>query len=226
MKGPRAAVSAVEAAVEDIAPRWISATRRGPARGLRAGRAQVGMGRRSLLAAPALDAPPAILITILTDAGRNGPRRRAGSSAGPRDQAAARPRRGSGPDAGAVTGGAILVVDDDPSILATVQEILALEGYPVTTAVNGAEALRSIEQARPALVLLDMRMPVLDGWGFADALKARGLAVPVLVMTAAQDARRWAAEIAAAGYIAKPFGLLDLLRAVARFVPPPPGDAG
>src|SRR5207248_10755153 len=75
MKGPRAAVSAVEAAVEDIAPRWISATRRGPARGLRAGRAQVGMGRRSLLAAPALDAPPAILITIPTDAGRNGPRR-------------------------------------------------------------------------------------------------------------------------------------------------------
>jgi len=52
---------------------------------------------------------------------------------------------------------------------------------------------------------------------------ARGLAVPVLVMTAAQDARRWAAEIAAAGYIAKPFGLLDLLRAVARFLPPPAG---
>jgi len=125
-----------------------------------------------------------------------------------------------------VTGGAILVVDDDPSILATVQEILALEGYPVMAAANGAEALRSIEQARPALVLLDMRMPVLDGWGFADALKARGLAVPVLVMTAAQDARRWAAEIAADGYIAKPFGLLDLLRAVARFVPPPAGGEG
>ena len=107
-----------------------------------------------------------------------------------------------------------------------VQEILALEGYPVMAAANGAEALRSIEQARPALVLLDMRMPVLDGWGFADALKARGLAVPVLVMTAAQDARRWAAEIAADGYIAKPFGLLDLLRAVARFVPPPAGGEG
>src|SRR5438477_317480 len=59
-------------------------------------------------------------------------------------------------------------------------------------------------------------MPVLDGWGFADALTARGLAVPVLVMTAAQDARRWAAEIAADGYLAKPFGLLDLLRAVVR----------
>jgi len=56
MKGPRSTLSAVEAAVEDVAPRWTSATRRGLTRGLRAGRAQVGMGRRSQLAAPALDA--------------------------------------------------------------------------------------------------------------------------------------------------------------------------
>jgi CheY-like chemotaxis protein len=115
------------------------------------------------------------------------------------------------------------VVDDDPAILATVEEILTSEGYVVATATNGAQALEAIEQARPALVLLDMRMPVLDGWGFARGLQARGVAVPVLVMTAAQDARRWAEEIAADGYLPKPFRLLDLLDAVERFVPPPAG---
>ena len=110
----------------------------------------------------------------------------------------------------------ILVVDDDPSILTTVCEILDLEGYPVETAANGAEALRAVERSRPSLVLLDMRMPVLDGWGFARALKERGLQLPILVMTAAQNARRWAEEIGADGHLAKPFELPDLLDAVER----------
>src|SRR5215210_5782201 len=99
----------------------------------------------------------------------------------------------------------ILVVDDDPSIRLTVCEILELEGYPVASAADGAEALRSVEQHAPSLVLLDMRMPVLDGWGFAREVKARGLRLPILVMTAAQNARLWAEEIGAQGYVAKPF---------------------
>ena len=130
---------------------------------------------------------------------------------------------GAPADRGELAQDTILVVDDDPAILATVEEILMSEGYAVATATNGAQALEAIERARPALVLLDMRMPVLDGWGFAQGLRARGVAVPVLVMTAAQDARRWAAEIAADGYLPKPFRLLDLLDAVERFVPPPGG---
>jgi CheY-like chemotaxis protein len=68
----------------------------------------------------------------------------------------------------------------------------------------------------PALVLLDMRMPVLDGWGFAAAVRQQGLPVKILVMTAAQDAAAWAAEIGADGYIAKPFDVSDLLEAVYR----------
>jgi two-component system chemotaxis response regulator CheY len=108
----------------------------------------------------------------------------------------------------------ILVVDDDPSILAVVREILESEGYPVRSAADGVQALAVIEHERPSLVLLDMRMPVLDGWGFARAIKERGLKLPILVMTAAQDARRWAREIGADGYIAKPFDLFDLLKAV------------
>ncbi len=110
----------------------------------------------------------------------------------------------------------ILVVDDDPSILATVSEILEFEGYPVRTATNGAEALQLIEQEPPSLVLLDMRMPVLDGWGFARRLGERGVRLPIVVMTAAQDARRWAEEIGAAGYVPKPFELPELLDTVER----------
>ncbi len=110
----------------------------------------------------------------------------------------------------------VLVVDDDPAILTTVSEILQFEGYAVRTATNGAEALRLVEHARPWLVLLDMRMPVMDGWGFARALRARGIDVPIVVMTAAADSRRWAEEIGAAGHVAKPFELLDLVGAVER----------
>jgi CheY-like chemotaxis protein len=116
----------------------------------------------------------------------------------------------------------ILIIDDDPAIRATVAEILESEGYSVATASNGADGLQSLDRIDAALVLLDMRMPILDGWGFARALHARGIQVPILVMTAAQDARRWAREINAEGYIAKPFDLLDLLDAVGRFVPPAP----
>ena len=113
--------------------------------------------------------------------------------------------------------GPILIVEDDPEILGTVADILEFEGYEVERASNGLEALRIIEQVRPRLVLLDMRMPVLDGWDFAKALEQRNIYVPILVMTAAADARRWAQEIGAAGYLAKPFDLSDLLSVVARF---------
>ncbi len=112
--------------------------------------------------------------------------------------------------------GPVLVVDDDPSILAVVSETLQLEGYPVETASNGLEALRAVERVRPSLVLLDMRMPIMDGWSFARELRRHGVRVPIVVMTAAQSAECWAEEIDAAGYLAKPFELVDLLMAVER----------
>lgn len=108
----------------------------------------------------------------------------------------------------------VLVVDDDDAIRETVADVLRSEGYDVNTAANGAEALVSVDGAPPRLVLLDMRMPVLDGWGFVEGLNARGVRLQILVLTATQDARRWAEEIGADGYIAKPFDLDDLLAAV------------
>lgn len=108
----------------------------------------------------------------------------------------------------------ILVVDDDPTIRSTVSEILELEGYRVETAINGAEALEKVRMNPPSLVILDMRMPVMDGWGFARNLRLEGIHLPILVMTAAQNAQRWAEEIEADAYIPKPFDLDDLLSAV------------
>lgn len=115
----------------------------------------------------------------------------------------------------------VLAVDDDPSILDLMIDILSGEGYRVLPAQNGAEALRVLEGDRPCVVLLDMRMPTLDGWGFASAMRDRGLRYPVVVVTAAENARVWAQEIGADAYLAKPFHLKDLLRVVERFCPPP-----
>ena len=108
----------------------------------------------------------------------------------------------------------ILIVDDDPAIRETIVEVLVEEGYSVEAATNGAEGLAAVRRSPPALVLLDMRMPVLDGWGFARALEEAGLRLPIIVMTAAQDASRWAHEIQAVGVLPKPFDLNDLLQAV------------
>jgi two-component system, chemotaxis family, chemotaxis protein CheY len=112
---------------------------------------------------------------------------------------------------------AVLVVDDDPAIRETIGQILEYEGHPVQTAANGKEALAILEQDNLDVVLLDMRMPILDGWGFAAAAKARGVRTPIVVMTAARDARAWAQEIEAAGYLPKPFELTELLSIVDRF---------
>ena len=116
----------------------------------------------------------------------------------------------------------VLVVDDEPELRSVVTLILDAEGYQVAEAANGAEALQVLEQTQPACVLLDMRMPVLDGWGFARELEARHLHIPVVVMTAAQDAQSWCDEIGAQACLPKPFDMGDLLDTVERVC----GEAG
>ena len=115
----------------------------------------------------------------------------------------------------------ILVVDDDPTILLSVAELLELEGYAVATASNGAEALEMTLRLEPNLVLLDMRMPVLDGWGYARSARSEGLAPRIVIMTAAHDARRWADEIGAEAYVPKPFEADELITTVARLLQAP-----
>jgi CheY-like chemotaxis protein len=110
----------------------------------------------------------------------------------------------------------ILVVDDDLGIRSALAAFLEDAGYLVEEAANGREALTWLERQHPTLVLLDMRMPVMDGWEFARALRARRIAVPLVVMTAARDAQAWAEEIAAEAYVSKPFDYDVLLSTVER----------
>src|SRR5947208_8049990 len=86
--------------------------------------------------------------------------------------------------------GMVLVVDDDTSILDTVSSILSGEGYDVVSASSGQEALDAVARKLPLLILLDMRMPVMDGWAVARALRGRGITAPSRVLPARGSARR------------------------------------
>lgn len=109
----------------------------------------------------------------------------------------------------------ILVVEDDDGIRDLVDLVLSSAGYEVLTAPNGAAALQLVGHVHPDLVLLDMRMPVMDGWEFARQYRARPEPhAPILVLTAARDAAVRAAEIHANGYLGKPFDMQELLTLV------------
>jgi CheY-like chemotaxis protein len=111
----------------------------------------------------------------------------------------------------------ILVVDDDASIRDFIEMALTDEGYQVALATNGLEALDQLAADPPSLILLDMAMPVMDGWAFAEAYRARpGPHAPIVVVTAAHEAAERAAQVRADDYIAKPFDLDRLLEMVER----------
>jgi DNA-binding response OmpR family regulator len=115
----------------------------------------------------------------------------------------------------------VLVVEDDPDLLALVEMLLADAGHRVRTAPEGRAALARVEEELPGLILLDMRMPGMNGWDFARELRARhGSPCPIVVVTAAEDARRSAEAIGADGFIAKPFDIDEVLAIVERFVGP------
>jgi CheY-like chemotaxis protein len=117
--------------------------------------------------------------------------------------------------------GPILLVDDDATSRSLVTEALGDEGYQVVTAADGAAALEIVASRRPCVILLDMRMPGMDGWAFAGAYRRRpGPHAPIVVCSAAADARQRAAEIEAAGHLAKPFGLDALLAVAQRYARP------
>jgi CheY-like chemotaxis protein len=119
---------------------------------------------------------------------------------------------------GMAPNGSVLVVDDDDSIREFVSVALTDEGYDVLTAADGAEALETVRRRMPGVILLDMRMPVMDGWEFSRAYRASPEPhAPIVVVTAARDVEDRARQIEADGYLAKPFDLDDLLAIVKRF---------
>jgi CheY-like chemotaxis protein len=117
----------------------------------------------------------------------------------------------------------VLLVEDDKDIREAVSAVLEAEGYTVLTAGNGQEALKILERGQPCVVLLDLMMPVMDGWDFMEAVKkTRRLEdLPVVVVSAyserkAEGVRR---------VLKKPLDVNQLLAAVADYCCCPPKPA-
>src|SRR6267143_2618705 len=118
-----------------------------------------------------------------------------------------------------VAGKRVLVVDDDPDIRELLFTALEDEGFEVVPAENGREALAIIKTFRPDVIVLDLMMPVMDGWQFANELRARDEGdedIPLVLLSAARDLKTHAKALAAADIIEKPFDLSELLPKIAR----------
>ena len=111
----------------------------------------------------------------------------------------------------------ILIVDDDRDVLAIEREVLAEHGFTVREAHDGAEALRAMDEDPPAMIVLDVQMPGIDGPTFARELRTRLRHVPLVIVTGVADPKREADRCNAEAYLAKPFHADDLLRLVRRF---------
>jgi two-component system, OmpR family, alkaline phosphatase synthesis response regulator PhoP len=109
----------------------------------------------------------------------------------------------------------VLVVDDEPEIVRLVRDYLERAGFEVTTAANGAQALREFSRQRPDLVILDLTLPETDGLDVARAIRRTG-EVPIIMLTARTDeADRVAGlELGADDYVTKPFSARELVARV------------
>ena len=112
----------------------------------------------------------------------------------------------------------VLVVEDEPQMRQLAEAILSSHGYGVVGAAEGREALQRLHERCPDLILLDLKMPVMDGWHFraeqrylSDTARA---SVPVVLMTGERDPVSHAQALFAVGVIEKPFDPDDLLDAV------------
>jgi two-component system chemotaxis response regulator CheY len=106
-----------------------------------------------------------------------------------------------------------MVVDDDPDILEALAEILEVEGFSIRRARNGKEALERLFPRPPELILLDLMMPVMDGWEFAQKMKTLPdfKPPPIIVLSADRNVAVKTREIGAVSYLSKPFELDELL---------------
>ncbi|MBV9329284.1 MAG: response regulator [Chloroflexi bacterium] len=119
-----------------------------------------------------------------------------------------------------LSGDRILVVDDDDNIRQIVQLCLSDEGYRVRDAPNGEAALEMLGNFDPELILLDLRMPVMNGWEFARRYRTRpGPHAPIVAFVAALNAKEECAGLETVAILSKPFDLDDLLAAVRAQLP-------
>ena len=106
----------------------------------------------------------------------------------------------------------LLVVDDEESLADLLVEALSFQGYDVAAAASGTAALAAVEDSRPDLIILDVNMPGLDGFGVAERLRANGDQTPIIFLTArtAPDDLREGYGSGGDDYLMKPFRLEEL----------------
>ncbi|PYQ17219.1 MAG: two-component system response regulator [Acidobacteria bacterium] len=108
----------------------------------------------------------------------------------------------------------VLVVDDDPDVVEAVGVVLEDDGYRVETATDGPAALKSVLEAPPDLIVLDVRMPRLNGWEFCEIVRRQSHTrdVPVLFLTGRGEMRDQitAMQVGGSGHLRKPFRIEDL----------------
>jgi DNA-binding response OmpR family regulator len=111
----------------------------------------------------------------------------------------------------------ILVVDDEPDILLMLRMSLEDEGHEVVMAPDGAAGLERVAEHGPDLIVCDVMMPVLDGWGVLDGLRERGVTTPVIMLSAKTEPSDIdkAMTLGATEYVTKPFDLDKLIALVA-----------
>jgi CheY-like chemotaxis protein len=109
----------------------------------------------------------------------------------------------------------VLVVDDELDIAEAIQAILEEEGLRVILCGNGREALAKVKEAPPDLALIDIMMPVMNGFETIDALRKDGAPpFPIVVMSAIQPPRAKSQEQGWSGFLKKPFSLEMLVNTV------------
>ena len=116
----------------------------------------------------------------------------------------------------------ILIIEDDDMSREGISDILADEGYEVMAASNGVEGLAMLQTYHPELVLTDLHMPKLNGWGVTEHLKQMNLTLPVIIFTSdiEIDARREAQRLGVQDFVNKPLDLDEMIRRVKRVLPP------
>ena len=121
--------------------------------------------------------------------------------------------------------GRVLVVEDEDTIGQVLVETLADEGYDVRRAEHGCEALDILKSWVPDLILLDLMMPVMDGWAFREAQRQLGggvAEVPIIILSAARETSTRAIQLGAIAALSKPFELNDVVGAIRQWMPPGP----
>jgi CheY-like chemotaxis protein len=122
----------------------------------------------------------------------------------------------------------VLVVEDDSDILSSLVEVIREEGFDVSSAANGYQALAQLEQHPVDLIFLDLMMPLMDGWKFLEAMHARfpDRHIPVVLLSAVHNLPDEASRLGVARFLRKPFDLDDVARLAHQICPSKNQHAG